>query len=61
MTVRQFLRYYLSCGVCQQDYELRVEIGKPDTVRPLCPECGNVSLQLLRAPGAKIKVTETAT
>ena len=49
MTVRQFFRYYLSCGVCQTDYEVRVEIGGK-TERPLCPECGNVSLQLLRAP-----------
>ena len=50
MTVRQFLRYYLSCGICRKDYEVRVEFGS--TKRPVCPECGNVSLQLLRTPKA---------
>ena len=51
MSVRKFFRYYLSCGVCRKDYEIRVELGG-ETKRPVCPECGNVSLQLLRAPKA---------
>jgi rRNA maturation endonuclease Nob1 len=51
VTVRKFFRYYLSCGVCRKDYEIRVEVGGK-TERPVCPECGNVSLQLLRTPKA---------
>jgi transposase-like protein len=56
VSVRQFFRYYLSCGVCQQDYEIRVEVGK--TQRPVCPECGNVSLQLLQPPRQEVADTD---
>lgn len=52
MSVRQFIYYWLRCGICNHPYRVPLEIRKDHEswCIPNCPECGNVTHQMLTVP-----------